>query len=344
MNKLIDLSAGMPKAELHIHIEGSLESELMFRLAGRNHLELPYASVQELKAAYQFDNLQSFLDIYYDGASVLQREADFYDLSMAYLQQCKNENIRHTEIFFDPQTHTQRGISFSTVITGIHRALQVARDEWGISSHLIPCFLRHLDESEAMQTLNEALEFSEWIFGFGLDSSELDFPPSGFQKVFARIRDKGFVCVAHAGEEGPASYIREALDLLKVNRIDHGNNILDDNDLINRVVEEKVGLTLCPLSNYALNVVPDLTKHPLKRMLDLGLKVTINSDDPAYFGGYLNKNFEAMIANLTLDSTDLYQLARNSFEISFATEKRKKELIIELDDYFIQQGYPVPLN
>ncbi len=344
MDKLIALAAAMPKAELHIHIEGSLEPELMFRLAARNHMDLPYTSIDELKEAYRFDNLQSFLDIYYDGASVLQRESDFYDLTWAYLKKCKDENIRHTEIFFDPQTHTQRGIAFDTVIKGIHRALEMAWQEWGISSKLIPCFLRHLSEEDAILTFREALNYKEWIDGFGLDSSEQNFPPSGFQNVFARVRTEGLYCVAHAGEEGPAVYVREALDLLKINRIDHGNNALDDPELVERIVKEKIGLTVCPLSNFALKVTPDLSKHPLKKMLSAALKVCINSDDPAYFGGYLNQNFETMIRHLDLNAGDIYRLARNSFEISFASEERKISLISELDDYFIRKGYHASLR
>src|SRR5262245_9965382 len=284
MHRLIER---LPKCELHIHIEGSLEPELMFALARRNNIRLTYASVDELRRAYQFGNLQDFLDIYYQGMSVLITEQDFYDLAWAYLQRACADNVRHVEMFFDPQGHTSRGVAFATVIGGLHRAIGDARRELGVGASLIMCFLRHLDESDAERTLDAALPFRDRIIGVGLDSSEAGHPPSKFKRVFARARDAGFFLSAHAGEEGPPSYVWEALDLLGVGRIDHGNRSLEDQALVRRLAGEQMALTVCPLSNLRLRVVDQLTHHPLRRMMDDGLKVTVNSDDPAYFGGYV---------------------------------------------------------
>ncbi len=324
----------MPKAELHLHIEGSFEPELMFEIAQRNQIEIPYKSVEEVKRAYNFNNLQEFLDIYYAGANVLQTEQDFYDLTWAYLQRVHRENVIHTEIFFDPQTHTDRGIAFDTVIKGIHQALEDGKKQLGISSQLIMSFLRHLSEDDAFKTLEQALPYQSWIAGVGLDSSEVGNPPSKFQKVFEIARQAGFKLVAHAGEEGPADYVWEALDLLKIDRLDHGNRSLEDSDLVERLVKEKMALTVCPLSNLKLKVVNDLQKHPLKTMLDKGLKATVNSDDPAYFGGYMNDNFWAVAQALDLNKHDLYQLSRNAFEASFVSPEKQQEMIQKLDAYF----------
>ena len=280
-----DLIAKLPKAELHLHIEGSLEPELMFSLAQKNTISLPYKTIEEVKHAYNFTSLQSFLDIYYAGANVLINESDFFDLTWAYLLRCHAQNICHTEIFFDPQTHTSRGIAFKTVIDGITKALQKGEQELGISSFLIMCFLRHLSEENAFETLKASLPFKDKIIGVGLDSSEVGHPPSKFQRLFVECKKVGYKIVAHAGEEGPAEYVWEALDLLKIDRIDHGNNSLMDEKLVNYLVENKMALTVCPLSNTALRVVDDLKQHPIKKMLDLGIKATVNSDDPAYFGG-----------------------------------------------------------
>ncbi len=324
----------MPKAELHLHIEGSFEPELMFEIAQRNQIEIPYKSVEEVKRAYNFNNLQEFLDIYYAGANVLQTEQDFYDLTWAYLQRVHRENVIHTEIFFDPQTHTDRGIAFDTVIKGIHQALEDGKKQLGISSQLIISFLRHLSEDDAFKTLEQALPYQSWIAGVGLDSSEVGNPPSKFQKVFEIARQAGFKLVAHAGEEGPADYVWEALDLLKIDRLDHGNRSLEDSDLVERLVKEKMALTVCPLSNLKLKVVNDLQKHPLKTMLDKGLKATVNSDDPAYFGGYMNDNFWAVAQALDLNKHDLYQLSHNAFEASFVSPEKQQEMIQKLDAYF----------
>lgn len=314
----------IPKAELHVHIEGTLEPELLFKLAERNKIRLKYNSVEELRKAYNFHNLQSFLDIYYEGAGVLQTEADFYDLTMAYLEKARSQNVLHTEIFFDPQTHTSRGIPFETVINGIKKALDDGKQKLDISSGLILCFLRHLTEEEAFKTLYEALPYKHLLLGFGLDSSEKGHPPSKFRNVFAEAMKEGLLTVAHAGEEGPAEYVREAIDLLKISRIDHGNNSLNDNNLVQELVEKRIPLTVCPLSNLKLKVVTDMRNHPLKKMLDSGLFVTVNSDDPAYFGGYVNENFLAVAENLNLKKEDIYQLAKNSFEASFISPAEKQ--------------------
>ena len=323
--------AALPKAELHLHIEGTLEPELMFAIAGRNGIELPYASIEEVKAAYRFSNLQDFLDIYYAGANVLVEMQDFYDLTWAYLQRAFAQNVRHAEIFFDPQTHTGRGVAFATVIDGISRALADAETRLGISSRLILCFLRHLDEAAALETLDTAMAYRDRIAGVGLDSSERGNPPGKFREVFRRARDAGFIAVAHAGEEGPPEYVWEALNALEVVRIDHGNNALADADLVAELVRRRVPLTVCPLSNVKLCVVDDITAHPLKRMLDLGLLVTVNSDDPAYFGGYVNENYLAVAHALTLDRSELVQLARNSFEASLLDADSKSALVGQLD-------------
>jgi adenosine deaminase len=332
-NNLSSLIAGMPKAELHLHIEGTLEPELALRLAARNGVTLPYGSVEALRAAYQFADLQSFLDIYYAGASVLKQEEDFYDLTWAYLERAKADNVVHTEIFFDPQTHTARGVSFATVVTGITRALEDAGRRLGISSRLIMCFLRHLSEAEAFATVDAALPFREQIVGVGLDSSERGHPPSKFERVFVRCRELGWRVVAHAGEEGPPAYIIEALDLLKAERIDHGVRCLEDQGLVARLAREQVPLTVCPLSNVKLCVFPDMQRHNLKRLLEAGLRVTINSDDPAYFGGYVNDNFTAAQQALDLSRDDVRELAKNSFLGSFIAEADKRRFCAALDAY-----------
>jgi len=323
----------IPKAELHLHIEGSFEPELMFEIAKRNNIKIKYKSVEELKKAYNFSNLQEFLDIYYAGASALIHEQDFYDLTWAYLEKIHSQNVIHTEIFFDPQTHTDRGVKFDTVINGINQALQDAKEKLGISSKLIMCFLRHLDEESAIKTLEEALEYKELISAVGLDSSELGQPPSKFEKVFKQAREAGFLTVAHAGEEGPAEYVWEALDLLKVSRVDHGNNSLNDEKLVTELVKRKMPLTVCPLSNLKLQVVKDLKKHPLRKMLEKGLKATINSDDPAYFGGYMNENYLAISEALELSKEEIILLTKNSFESSFLDKNEKEKLMKKLDKY-----------
>ena len=317
----------VPKAELHLHIEGSFEPELMFEIASRNQIEIPYKTIEEVKKAYQFGNLQDFLDIYYAGANVLLHEQDFYDLTMAYFKHCYEENIVHTEIMFDPQTHTHRGVAFSTVINGIQKAREEAKEQFGISSLLIMSFLRHLSEEDAFKTLQESLPYKHLIKAVGLDSSELGNPPSKFKNVFEAAVKEDYTPVAHAGEEGPAAYIWEALDLLKVARIDHGNKCLTDEKLVKRLVDEKMALTVCPLSNVELRNVDDIKNHPLKKMLDLGLKPTVNSDDPAYFGGYLTANFLAVIEALNLSLEEVKQLVRNSFEYSFLSEDEKQKYL-----------------
>lgn len=303
----------------------------MFEIAQRNNISIPYNSVEEVKAAYNFNNLQEFLDIYYAGANVLIEEVDFYDLTWAYLTKVAAENVKHVEIFFDPQTHTDRGVPFSKVITGIYSALEKGEQELDISFKLIMSFLRHLSEESAFQTLEEAMPYRSWISGVGLDSSELGNPPSKFERVFAEARNRGFKCVAHAGEEGPAAYIWEALDLLNVVRIDHGNRCLDDPALVTRLANEQMPLTLCPLSNLELKVVSDLKNHPVKELIDNNLLVTINSDDPAYFGGYLNANYLAVAEALNLSVTDIAQLAKNSFLASWLPEAEKQRYLEGID-------------
>jgi len=341
MNKQVSFESfikGIPKAELHLHIEGTFESELMFAIAGRNNIGLEYGSAEELRAVYNFENLQDFLNIYYRGVEVLMRERDFYDLALAYLKKAHSQNVLHTEIFFDPQSHTSRGIDFETVITGIHRALSDAQEKLGISTGLIMCFLRDLDPASAMETLDEALPYKNWIVAVGLDSCEVGYPPSKFQTVFQRAREEGFLTVAHAGEEGPAEYIWQAIDQLKVSRIDHGIRSLDDENLVQELVRRKIPLTVCPLSNLKLRVIERMENHPLKKMMEKGLLVTINSDDPAYFGGYINENYLAMQEAFKLDREDIYNIAKNSFEASFLETSKKEEMIAKLDEYISENS------
>ncbi len=325
--------SGLPKAELHLHIEGSLEPELMFALARRNRLALPYKSVEEIRAAYSFSRLQDFLDIYYAGASVLLTEEDFHDLGLAYFRRAAADGVRHAEIFFDPQTHTDRGVPFATVVNGLFSAMDAAQRQMGLSSKLILCFLRHLDEEAAFATLKMAEPYLDRIAGVGLDSSEVGHPPSKFARVFKRAREMGLKLVAHAGEEGPPEYVHEALDLLGVDRLDHGNRSLEDDALVKRLAATGMTLTVCPLSNLKLCVVHDMTQHPLKRMLDLGLNATVNSDDPAYFGGYVNDNFRAAAAGVGLTRAEIVRLARNSFTGSFLTAEEQAPHLAALDAY-----------
>jgi adenine deaminase len=323
----------IPKAELHIHVEGSLEPELMFELAQRNRVKLPYQSVADVRKAYEFDNLQSFLQLYYQGMRVLVSERDFYDLTWAYLSKAHSQSVRHSEVFFDPQAHTGRGVAFETVIGGIHRAMLDAEQLLGMSSKLVMCFLRDLSEEAAMVTLQEALAFKDWIIAVGLDSAELGHPPEKFGRVFDRARAEGFLTVAHAGEEGPPDYIRQALDRLKASRIDHGVRCIEDPDLTARLAAEGIPLTVCPLSNVKLRVFESMEKHNLKQLLDRGLCVTVNSDDPAYFGGYVRENVRAVGNALGLDRNDIYRLARNSFQAAFLRPDQKQIFLDELDNY-----------
>lgn len=326
----------MPKAELHMHIEGSLEPELIFALAKRNGVTLNYASVEELRRAYAFTDLQSFLDIYYAGASVLLTEQDFYDMAWAYLQRAHADNVRHTEMFFDPQTHTERGVAFETVINGLHRAVQDAATQWNMSGALIMCFLRHLSEEEAFATLEQALPHRDKFIGVGLDSSERGHPPEKFARVFARCKELGLHLVAHAGEEGPPEYIRSALDVLGVERIDHGVRCLEDPALTARLAREKIPLTVCPLSNVKLRVFDKAADHNLRQLLDAGLVVTVNSDDPAYFGGYVNDNFIQMFEALPLEKHHAQQMARNSFAAAFLDEPTRQKYLGEVERFFEQ--------
>jgi adenosine deaminase len=321
----------LPKVELHVHVEGTLEPELMFELAARNGVRLPYASVEEVRRAYQFTDLQSFLDLYYAGAGVLVSEQDFHDLAWAYLTRVAGQTVRHVELFFDPQAHTDRGVPFETVVTGLRRALAEGERRLGISSKLILCFLRHLSADAAMATLEQALPFRSWITGVGLDSSEIGYPPEKFARVFQRARAEGFRAVAHAGEEGPPEYIWQALDLLGVERIDHGIRCLEDPRLVARLVAERVPLTVCPLSNVRLRVFSTLAEHSLKRLLDAGLCVTVNSDDPAYFGGYVLENYHAVQTVLGLTRDDVLRLARNAIEASFLDGPARQALVTGLD-------------
>jgi adenosine deaminase len=336
-----DFIAGLPKAELHLHIEGSLEPEMMFALARRNGVALPYADVEAIRAAYSFTRLQDFLDLYYQGMSVLLTEADFYDLTLAYLRRVAQDNVRHTEIFFDPQGHTERGVAFETVLNGISRALAAGERELGITSRLILCFLRHLSAEAAMATLEQALPYRDRIVGVGLDSSEQGHPPAKFKAVFDRAREAGFLTVAHAGEEGPPEYVWSALNDLQVSRIDHGNRALEDPDLMLELARRKMPLTVCPLSNLRLRVIDDMTAHPLKMMLDRGLVVTVNSDDPTYFGGYVNDNYNAVRQALGLSDEELALIARNSFGASFLDEATKAKYIAEVDAYVTAAGRSV---
>lgn len=333
---MTDLDAfivGLPKAELHLHIEGSLEPEQMFAFARRNRVEIPFADVEAVRAAYAFSNLQDFLDIYYAGAEVLRAEEDFHDLALAYFRRAAADNVRHAEIFFDPQTHTDRGIPFAVVADGLLAGMARAEAELGVTSKLILCFLRHLDEEAAFATLASAEPWLDRIVGVGLDSSEVGHPPSKFERVFARARDMGLKLCAHAGEEGPPAYVHEALDLLHVDRIDHGNRAMEDAGLIRRLADARMTLTVCPLSNLKLCVVHDLAAHPVPEMLRQGLHVTLNSDDPAYFGGYVNDNYRALARAVGLGREDLVRIARNSFEGSFLGEAEKAARLAEIDAY-----------
>lgn len=328
----------IPKAELHIHLEGSLEPELMFKIAKRNKISLKYSSIKDLQEAYKFHNLQSFLDIYYEGAQVLLTEQDFYDVTWAYIEKLKAQNVVHAEIFFDPQTHTSRGVSFETVVKGIYKALKDGKEKHEISTSLIMCFLRHLSVASAMETLEQSIPFKDMIIGVGLDSSELGNPPSKFTEVFAKASSLGYLTVAHAGEEGPAEYIWEALEKLKIQRIDHGIKCIEDKNLVKELVKKQIPLTVCPFSNVKLSVFKKLEEHNLKQLLDLGLRITINSDDPAYFGGYVNENLLACQKAFNLTKENIYTLIKNSFSSSFL-EKRKKQEFISLIDNFIDNYY-----
>jgi len=328
---LIDFARRLPKAELHLHIEGSLEPEMLVALARRNRIDIPFRSVDEARAAYRFANLQDFLDIYYQGMNVLRTEEDFFDLTMAYLNRARADNVRHAEIFFDPQGHTARGLPFGVAISGILTALQRSKPQFGMTAMLIMCFLRHLPEEDAFTTLKEAEPWLDRIVGVGLDSSEVGHPPAKFVRVFAAAKGRGLKLCAHAGEEGPPDYVRDALDLLKIGRLDHGNRSLEDDALVERLKAEQMTLTVCPLSNLKLRVVKDMRAHPLKRMLDLGLKATVNSDDPAYFGGHVMANFEALIDALDLSAADIRKLATNSFEGSYLTDGQKRAHLAAID-------------
>lgn len=325
----------LPKAELHLHIEGSFEPSLMFKIAKRNNIKIPYNSIEEIEKAYNFNCLQDFLDIYYQSANVLIKEQDFYDLTYSYLEKCALQNVRHTEIMFDPQTHTERGVSFKTVINGITKACEEAEKNLGVTSLLIMSYLRHLSEEDAFKTLKESIPYKNKITAVGLDSSEQGNPPSKFKNVFEASIKEGYIPVAHAGEEGPAEYVWQALDILGIKRIDHGNNCLQDESLIKEILKRDLALTICPLSNTALHVVEDLKNHPLKKMLKLGLKATINSDDPAYFGGQVNRNYIEIQKALNLSKSELYLLAQNSFKYSFLNEEMKQQYLNELEVYYI---------
>jgi len=327
MNEIIKFIKKTPKAELHIHIEGALEPELMFKLAKRNNIKIPFENINDVKSAYNFSNLESFLNIFYQGSNVLIKEEDFFDLTWAYALKCKEDNVVHTEIFFDPQTHVNRGIHFEVVINGIYKALTKANKEFGLTSKIIMCFLRHLDEKSAFEILDQALVHKNKIVAVGLDSSELDNPPRKFERVFKKAIEKGFLTVAHAGEEGPPEYIWEALNLLKVKRIDHGVQCLQNKKLVQKLVDDQIPLTICPLSNIKLCVFKKLKDHNLKKLLHNGLMVMVNSDDPAYFGGYINKNLIECQKALNLSKEDVKKLIINSFKSSFLKEDKKKEWI-----------------
>ncbi|MBU2996541.1 adenosine deaminase [Cellulophaga baltica] len=333
-SELKQLIEGIPKAELHLHIEGSFEPELMFEIAKRNNIAMDYDSIESLKKAYKFNNLQEFLDIYYIGAQVLIHEQDFFDLTWAYLTKVHSQNVKHVEVFFDPQTHTDRGIAFEVVISGIYKALEKAKDELGITYKLIMSYLRHLSEEEAFKTLESSIPFKDWIHGVGLDSSEMGNPPSKFEKVFKASAAQGYKLVAHAGEEGPSEYIWEALDLLNIVRIDHGNRCLDDEKLVKRLVKEQIPLTLCPLSNLELQVITKMEDHPAAKMLDKGILATIHSDDPAYFGGYMNENFYKTAKGLNLSVNQIKQLAINAFVGSWLSNTEKDKHIANIQSYF----------
>ena len=330
-DQIIEFIKKVPKAELHLHIEGTLEPEHMFELAKRNNVSIPYNNVEEVKSAYNFKNLDSFLNIYYQGSKVLIHEKDFFDLTWAYVLKCKEENIVHTEIFFDPQTHLDRGISFDIVINGISKALDKANLEFGLTSKIIMCFLRHLDEESGFKVLDQALKYKNKIVGVGLDSSELGNPPKKFEKLFQKARDEGFLTVAHAGEEGPPEYIWDSINLLKVKRIDHGVQSLKDEKLVDLLIKEQIPLTVCPLSNIKLCVFDKIENHNLKKMLNKGLRVMVNSDDPAYFGGYLNKNLTETQLALDLSLEEIKTLIINSFKSSFLKDDKKKEWIDKIN-------------
>ena len=334
MTTLLSTLRQMPKAELHMHIEGSLEPAMIFVLARRNGVSLAYDSVEALERAYAFSDLQSFLDIYYSGASVLLKEEDFYDMTWAYLLRAKADNVVHAEIFFDPQTHIERGVGFGTVVNGIDRALQQGREQLGVSSGLIMCFLRHLSEDDALATLELSLPYRDKLLGIGLDSAERDHPPEKFSRVFARAKKLGLHLVAHAGEEGPPAFIKAALDVLHVERIDHGVRCIEDAALVQRLAREQIPLTVCPLSNVKLRVFDQMENHNLLHLLDAGIVVTINSDDPAYFGGYINANFEAIATALPLKRRHAYQLAHNSFTAAFLPAAVKQGYLAQLDQFF----------
>ncbi|MGF1759579.1 adenosine deaminase [Photobacterium sagamiensis] len=331
----------LPKVELHLHIEGTLEPELMFELALRNKIKLPYQNVEQVRQAYEFDDLQSFLELYYQGAQVLQTERDFYDLTWAYLQRCKMDHVVHTEIFFDPQTHTARGISFETIINGITRALQHGKDQLEISSHLIMCFLRHLSEQDAIETLQLAVPYKDLIIGVGLDSSEQGHPPAKFRHVFEQARELGFLTVAHAGEEGPASNIWDGIKMLHIARIDHGVRCVDDESLVKYLAKTRIPLTVCPLSNVKLKVFPTMAEHNVLKLLREGLCVTINSDDPAYFGGYMTDNYLAVAHALDASKLEMAQFSQNAIEASFLDARQKAELQQRLQHYMDQQFKPI---
>lgn len=333
MATLSDFINKLPKAELHLHIEGTLEPELLFKLAKRNQISLKHQSIEEAKQAYNFSSLQDFLDLYYEGANVLREEQDFYDLTWAYLLKCKEQQVVYTEIFFDPQSHTSRGIPFATVIDGINHALQDAREKLGITSKLVMCFLRHLDEASAFQTLDEAMDYKDLIVAVGLDSSEKGNPPSKFERVFAKTREEGFLTFAHAGEEGPAAYVKEAVDLLKIVRIDHGISAINDDRLVDELAKRQIPLTVCPLSNVALKAVDKIENHPIKKLMDRGVFVTVNSDDPAYFGGYINENYLAIAEAFKLTKADLCRLAKNSFKASLLSGSKKEKWQQVVEDY-----------
>jgi len=328
---MIELIKKLPKAELHLHIEGSLEPELMFRLAKKNNVEIPYDSVEDVRAAYNFNNLQSFLDIYYAGANVLLTKDDFYDLTWEYILRCVEDNVIHTEIFFDPQTHTERGVPFEAVITGIKEALADAKAKYGITSCIIMCFLRHLSQEEAFETLEQALDYKDDIIGVGLDSSELGNPPSKFKEVFQKAKEEGFKLVAHAGEEADFSYIYEALDLLNINRIDHGVQSIKSPELMQRLKDEQMPLTVCPNSNIELKVFETYKEHNIKELLDYGLNISVNSDDPAYFKGYVNQNFINLYENLPITEDDVITLVKNSFKSAFISDELKEAYLARVD-------------
>ena len=328
-----DFIQGLPKAELHLHLEGSLEPEQMFEFANRNQIAIPFKSVEEVRKAYDFSNLQDFLDIYYTGMDVLIEEQDFYQLTEAYLRRAHSENVRHVEVFFDPQGHTERGISFETVINGISGALKDVGNELGITHRLIMCFLRHLSQDSAINTLTESKPFLHLLHGVGLDSSELGHPPSKFKEVFSQAKQLGLKLVAHAGEEGPPEYVWQAINDLKIDRIDHGNRSLEEDELIKKIIDRNLALTVCPLSNLKLCVVDDMKNHPIKTMLDLGMLATVNSDDPSYFGGYMNDNFIAIYEALNLSKKDLITLAKNGFIASFLSDQEKQKHIDSIDRY-----------